>query len=281
MCGICGVIGVESIQSGEVAVRRMMDAMLHRGPDAEGVLLVPPVAAGMRRLAIIDLPGGSQPIWNETQTLATVFNGEIYNFRELRKELEDAGHRFRTRSDTEVIVHAYEEWGERCVQRLRGMFGFAMVEMPQGPAGRASHVFLARDRLGIKPLYYALVDRKLFFASEVRALLASGNVPARLALGTIPAYLLFGSVCDPGTLVEGVASLPPGHSLRIALDELPRSVAPNSYWDARGANEHCPCRVWPPRTKFINAESTETPQGRRHKPSGGRRSGRRISQRRN
>lgn len=237
MCGICGVIGVESIQAGEVAVRRMMDAMRHRGPDDEGVLLVPPVAAGMRRLAIIDLPGGNQPVWNETKTLAIVFNGEIYNFRELRKELENAGHRFRTRSDTEVIVHAYEEWGERCVQRLRGMFAFAIVETPEGSTDRASHVFLARDRLGIKPLYYALVDRKLFFASEVRALLASGDVPARLAPGAIPAYLLFGSVCEPSTLVDGVASLPPGHSLRIALDELPRSVAPISYWDARGVNE--------------------------------------------
>lgn len=240
MCGICGVIGVESIQVGAVAVRRMMDAMLHRGPDGEGVLLVPPVAAGVRRLAIIDLPGGNQPVWNETQTLATVFNGEIYNFRELRKDLENTGHRFRTRSDTEVIVHAYEEWGEQCVQRLRGMFAFAVVETPQGPTGRASRVFLARDRLGIKPFYYALVDRKLFFASEVRALLASGDVPARLAPEAIPAYLLFGSVCEPSTLVDGVASLPPGHSLRIALDELPRSVAPISYWDARGVNEVIP-----------------------------------------
>lgn len=237
MCGICGVIGVESIQAGGVAVHRMMDAMLHRGPDGEGVLLVPPVAAGMRRLAIIDLPGGDQPVWNETQTLATLFNGEIYNFRDLRKELESAGHRFRTRSDTEVIVHAYEEWGERCVQRLRGMFAFAIVETPQGPTGRASHVFLARDRLGIKPLYYALVDRRLFFASEVRALLASGGVAARLAPEAIPAYLLFGSVCEPSTLIDGVASLPPGHSVKIALDELPRSVAPISYWDARGTNE--------------------------------------------
>ena len=237
MCGICGVIGVESIQAGEVAVRRMMDAMRHRGPDGEGMLLVPPVAAGMRRLAIIDLPGGNQPVWNETKTLAIVFNGEIYNFRELRKELENAGHRFRTRSDTEVIVHAYEEWGERCVQRLRGMFAFAIVETPEGPAGRASHIFLARDRLGIKPLYYALVDRRFFFASEVRALLASGDVPARLAPEAIPAYLLFGSVCEPSTLVDGVASLPPGYSLRIALDELPRSVAPIPYWGGQGVNE--------------------------------------------
>ena len=102
MCGVCGVIGIESREAGEAAVRRMMDAMAHRGPDGEGTLFVPPIAAGMRRLSIIDLPGGSQPVWNETQTLATVFNGEIYNFRELRKELENAGHRFRTHSDTEV-----------------------------------------------------------------------------------------------------------------------------------------------------------------------------------
>ena len=237
MCGICGVIGVESREVGETAVRRMMDAMAHRGPDGEGVLFSPPVAAGMRRLSIIDLPGGSQPVWNETQTLATIFNGEIYNFRELRKELENAGHRFRTRSDTEVIVHAYEEWGERCVRHLRGMFALAVVEVPQDPPARATHVFLARDRLGIKPLYYTFVEHKLFFASEVRALLASGNVPARLAPETIPSYLLFGSVCEPSTLVEGVASLPPGCSLRISVDEMPRSVAPTQYWDAESTNE--------------------------------------------
>jgi asparagine synthase (glutamine-hydrolysing) len=215
----------------------MMDAMVHRGPDGEGTFFAQPVAAGMRRLSIIDLPGGSQPVWNETQTLATLFNGEIYNFRELRKELEDAGHRFRTRSDTEVIVHAYEEWGEGCVQRLRGMFAFLVVEMPRGPAARPSHVFLARDRLGIKPLYYTFFDHKLFFASEVRALLASGNIPARLAPDAIPAYLLFGSVCEPGTMVEGVSSLPPGHSLKLALDELPCTVAPLSYWAAESVNE--------------------------------------------
>lgn len=236
MCGICGVIGVESREAGETAVRRMMDAMAHRGPDGEGILFSPPVAAGMRRLSIIDLPGGSQPVWNETHTLATIFNGEIYNFHELRKELENAGHRFRTHSDTEVIVHAYEEWGERCVRRLRGMFAFAVVEMLQNPPARATHVFLARDRLGIKPLYYTFVEHKLLFASEVRALLTSGKVPARLARETIPAYLLFGSVCEPSTIVEGVASLPPGSSLRISVDEIPRSVAPVEYWDVESAN---------------------------------------------
>ena len=238
MCGICGVVGVESKEAGQAAVRRMMDAMAHRGPDGEGTLFVPSVAVGMRRLSIIDLPGGSQPVWNETQTLATIFNGEIYNFRELRKDLENAGHRFRTRSDTEVIVHAYEEWGERCVRRLRGMFAFAVVEMPQGPTARATHVFLARDRLGIKPLYYTLADRKVFFASEVRALLASGAVPAHLAPEAIPAYLLFGSVCEPSTLVEGVASLSPGHSLRIVLGDVARSMDPIQYWwDAASANK--------------------------------------------
>ena len=170
----------------------------------------------MRRLSIIDLSSGSQPVWNETETLAVVFNGEIYNFRELRKQLEDAGHRFRTRSDTEVIVHAYEEWGESCVRRFRGMFAFAVVEMPQGPAAMARSAFIARDPLGIKPLYYTLVDGTLFFASEVRALLASGCVPARLSSQAVRAYLLFGSVGEPLTLVERVFSLPPGHSMRIS-----------------------------------------------------------------
>ena len=191
MCGICGVIGIESKDAGETIVRRMMAAMVHRGPDEEGILLASPVAVGMRRLSIVDLPGGSQPVWNETETLAVVYNGEIYNFRELRAELEALGHRFRTRSDTEVIVHAYESWGERCVERLHGMFAFAVVEMPQGRGGRAARVFLARDPLGIKPLYYALVDGKLLFASEVRALLASGCVPARISSAAISGVFAF------------------------------------------------------------------------------------------
>ena len=199
-------------ETAEAVVRRMMAAMVHRGPDEEGILLAPPVAVGMRRLSIVDLPGGRQPVWNETDTLAVVYNGEIYNFRELRAELEAMGHRFRTRSDTEVIVHAYEPWGERCVDSLHGMFAFAMVEMPQGRSGRAPRVFLARDPLGIKPLYYAVVGGRSVFASEVRALLASGCISPRVFSAAVPSYLLFGSVCEPMTLVEGVLSLPPGHS---------------------------------------------------------------------
>ncbi len=158
-------------------MRRMLAAIVHRGPDEEGIMVAPPIAAGARRLSIIDLPGGSQPVWNETGTLAVVFNGEIYNFRELREELEARAHQFRSQSDTEVIVHAYEEWGEDCVKRLRGMFAFAVIELPQGRNGRATRVFLARDRVGIKPLYYARADGIFLFASEVRALLASGLVP--------------------------------------------------------------------------------------------------------
>ena len=230
MCGICGAIGIEPKETGEAAVRRMMAAMLHRGPDEEGFLAAPFLAAGMRRLSIVDLPGGSQPVWNETGTLAVLYNGEIYNFRELRSELESLGHNFRTRSDTEVIVHAYEQWGEKCAERLQGMFAFAVVEMPQGAAGLATRVFLARDPLGIKPLYYAVNDGALLFASEVRTLLASGCISPRLCSEAVSAYLLFGSVGEPTTLVEGIFSLPPGHSLSIRVGEPIRSAEPKCYW---------------------------------------------------
>ena len=185
---------------------------------------------GMRRLSIVDLPGGSQPVWNEAQNLAVIFNGEIYNFRELRLELESRGHRFHTRSDTETIVHAYEEWGASCAGRLRGMFAFAVVEMPLGPAGPTARVFLARDSLGIKPLYYAAAGGRLIFASEVRALLASGCIAARLEPAAIPAYLLFGSVCEPLTLVEGVRSLPPGYSMMVEAGAPIVNVEAVRYW---------------------------------------------------
>jgi asparagine synthase (glutamine-hydrolysing) len=231
VCGICGVIGLDSKVNGEAVVRRMLHAIVHRGPDEEGFLAAPPVVVGARRLSIIDLPGGSQPIWNETGTLAVVFNGEIYNFRELRKELEDKGHNFLTRSDTEVIVHAYEQWGEQSAARLRGMFALAIIEMPQGRGGPAAAVFLARDPLGIKPLYYALGGGGLLFASEVRALLASGCVSPQLSDAAIPSYLLFGSVCEPMTMVEGVLSLPPGHFVKIRANDPRRRPEPKLYWN--------------------------------------------------
>lgn len=231
MCGICGIIGGGSAETRETAVRRMMHAMAHRGPDGDGFLSAPTVALGMRRLSILDIPGGNQPIWNETGTIAVIFNGEIYNFRELRRELESSGHIFQTRSDTEVIVHAYEAWGDTFLRRLQGMFALAIVEMPQGSAGQATRILIARDSLGIKPLYYALLDGMAIFASEVRSLLASGLVPARLSSGSIPSYLLFGSVYEPLTMVEGVFSLPPGHFLSVSTDESVRSVEPSPYWN--------------------------------------------------
>jgi asparagine synthase (glutamine-hydrolysing) len=233
MCGICGAIGIESKETGEAIVRQMMRAIIHRGPDQEGLLAAPLFAAGTRRLSIIDLPGGSQPFWNEAGTLAVFFNGEIYNFLSLRAELEASGHKFRTRSDTEVIVQAYQAWGEDCVQRLRGMFAFAIVETPQGCSGRPARVFIARDRLGIKPLYYAIKDGVLLFASEVRALLASDCLAPNLSEEALSSYLLFGSVSEPMTLVEGVASVPPGHCMTISIGDKSAIAEPRAYWDVQ------------------------------------------------
>src|SRR5271170_4091073 len=231
MCGICGAIALDPKVNSEAVVRRMLAAIVHRGPDEEGFLSAPPIIVGSRRLSIIDLPGGSQPIWNETGTLAVVFNGEIYNFRELRKELEAKGHTFATRSDTEVIVHAYEQWREQSVAKLRGMFALAIIEMPQGRSGPASAVFLARDPLGIKPLYYAVGGGGLLFASEVRALLASGCISPQLSAAAVPSYLLFGSVSEPMTMVEGVLSLPPGHFVKIHAHDPRREPESTLYWN--------------------------------------------------
>src|SRR5713226_1868155 len=179
MCGICGVAGIEPAAEAEAVVRRMMGALRHRGPDDEGLLAAPAgapsVTLGMCRLSIIDLPGGHQPV-----------------FQELRRRLATAGHTFRTRSDTEVIVHAWETWGENCLDHLEGMFAFALLDTRKNAEG-GPRLFLARDRLGIKPLYYTWQDGILLFASEVRALLESGRVPRQLSREALEAYLLFGS----------------------------------------------------------------------------------------
>ena len=235
MCGICGVIGMERSEPAEEIARRMMAALLHRGPDDEGLMVAPGAALGMRRLSIIDLSGGHQPVFNETGDVAVVFNGEIYNFQRLRQVLEARGHAFRTHSDTEVIVHAYEEWGEECLRELRGMFAFAVWDArscgASGAGQRSARVFLARDRLGIKSLYYAMADGVFLFSSEVRSLLASGRVQPRLSPDSLEGYLLFGSVAEPSTLVEGVLSLPPGHFLSFSAAVPPANPAPKPYWD--------------------------------------------------
>src|SRR6266545_1118050 len=253
MCGICGVIDWSDSPNPAALVRRMTPTMTHRGPDDEGYLDNRRLALGMRRLSIIDVAGGHQPIFNEDGTVGAVLNGEIYNFRELRQQLEDRSHTFRTRADSEVVAHAYEEWGVECVERFQGMFALAVYDR-RGTAGRSFEfqvpsfesstsgdcgtLFLARDRLGIKPLYFAVnseqqtVDSNYFlFASEVRTLLASGVVPPRLSRDALESYLLFGSVSEPMTLVEGVFSLPPGHRMTIEIGSSTTAPRPECYWN--------------------------------------------------
>lgn len=208
--------------------------MRHRGPDEEGFLIgdarAPGLALGMRRLSIIDLAGGQQPIWNETRDVAVIYNGELYNYRELRERLTLLGHRFATNSDTEILVHAWEEWGEECLTELRGMFAFALLDL-RGRFATAPLLFLARDPLGIKPLYYAQTTEGFAFASEVRALLASGIVPKQISQDALTSYLLFGSASEPVSLVEGVFSLPPGHRMLVYVPERRRVPRARPWWD--------------------------------------------------
>jgi asparagine synthase (glutamine-hydrolysing) len=214
----------------------MTAAMQHRGPDGEGFLANDPRAPGlalaMRRLSIIDLPGGQQPIWNEARDVAVVFNGELYNYRELRERLRRLGHGFSTQSDTEVLVHGWEEWGEECLTELRGMFAFAIADFRKhytsGPV-----LFLARDPLGIKPLYYTQTGEGFAFASEVGALMASGITAKRISQDALTSFLLFGSVTEPVTMYESVFSLPPGHRVLLYVPDRRRLPRPHPWWDPR------------------------------------------------
>ena len=214
----------------------MAAALQHRGPDGEGYLLNDPRAPGlalaMRRLSIIDLPGGNQPIWNEAGDVAVVFNGELYNYRELRERLTRLGHRFSTQSDTEILVHGWEEWGEECLSELRGMFAFAIADFRKhytsGPL-----LFLARDPLGIKPLYYAQTSEGFAFASEVGALMASGIVAKQMSQDALTSFLLFGSVSEPVTMYEGMFSVPPGHRVLLFIPDRRRLPRPHPWWDPR------------------------------------------------
>jgi asparagine synthase (glutamine-hydrolysing) len=212
----------------------MCAAMRHRGPDEEGFLLdqprAPGLALGMRRLSIIDLPGGHQPIWNENRDVAVIFNGELYNYRDLRTRLSLCGHRFTTQSDTEILVHGWEEWGEDLLNELRGMFAFALLDLRERYA-TAPILFLARDPLGIKPLYYTQTADCFAFASEVRALLAAGIAPKQVSQDALTAYLLFGSVSEPVTILEGVFSLPPGHRMLLYVPDRRRMPRARPWWD--------------------------------------------------
>ena len=212
----------------------MTAALQHRGPDDEGFLInesrAPGLALGMRRLSIIDLKSGQQPVWNETHDVAVIFNGELYNYRELRERLSRSRHRFTTQSDTEVLVHAWEEWGEDCLDELRGMFALALLDFRKRYA-IAPLLFLARDPLGIKPLYYTQTADGFAFASEVRALIAGGVAGKALSQDALTSYLLFGSVSEPVTMLEGVFSLPPGHRMLLYVPERRRTPRARAWWD--------------------------------------------------
>jgi asparagine synthase (glutamine-hydrolysing) len=223
MCGICGIFYQDGGRRVERETLSAMAARIaHRGPDDDGFFVEKNVGLAMRRLSIVDVRTGHQPIANEDQTIWIVFNGEIYNHEELRKDLELRGHRYRTRSDTETIVHLYEQYGDTCVQYLRGMFAFAIWDSPR------RRLFIARDRLGIKPLYYHYDGKTLVFGSEVKALFVHPGLTPEFNQGTLAEYLAFGYIAGERSMYAGVEKLLPGHTL--TLSELGR-IETARYWD--------------------------------------------------
>jgi asparagine synthase (glutamine-hydrolysing) len=222
MCGIAGVVGHKNDDGiDRETIHCMCQTMVHRGPDDEGCFVSKGVGLGMRRLSVIDLAGGRQPVFNEDRTIAVVFNGEIYNFSELRQQLEMQGHKFSSNSDTEVIVHLYEELGSDCVCKLRGMFAFALFDW------RRRRLLLARDRLGKKPLHYALSKDRLWFGSELKAILAAVPGLAEVDQHAVLQYFYFGYVPDPLSVYSRIKKLPPGHLLEFEDGEMRL----RKYWD--------------------------------------------------
>src|SRR5215472_2441482 len=236
MCGIAGMLRSANELADAADVHKMCQTILHRGPDDEGIYVKGAVGLGMRRLSIIDLAGGHQPIHNEDQSIWIVFNGEIYNFPELRAELLSRGHQFYTHTDTEVIVHLYEEMGADCVKKLRGMFALALYDE------KRKSLLLARDRLGKKPLYYALSEGRLYFGSEIKALLALAPELADVDLEGVLQFFYFGYVTDPYSAFRKIRKLPPGHLAEYRNGE----VKVRQYWevphygtDDPGSDEAC------------------------------------------
>src|SRR5947199_8782394 len=223
MCGICGIVYPVAAQWVERDTLAQINAQIvHRGPDDDGFFVEGNVGLAMRRLSIIDVRTGHQPISNEDESLWIVYNGEIYNHRELRSKLEARGHRYRTKSDTETIVHLYEEYGRDCVQHLHGMFAFAIWDR------RSRRLFIARDRLGIKPLYYFYDGTKFVFGSEIKAILAYPGIKPEFNKNTLAEYLAFGYIAGPETMFAGIRKLLPGHTLE--LDDS-GEIKIESYWD--------------------------------------------------
>src|SRR5208283_3991571 len=230
MCGIAGIVEFgRDTRANASALREMCRAMTHRGPDDEGFYTDGCLGIGMRRLSIVDLATGHQPISNEDGSLWIVFNGEIYNHLELREQLVARGHRYSTHSDTESIIHAFEEYGADCVQHLRGMFAFAIWNR------NTKTLFIARDRLGIKPLYYKLAPERLLFGSEIKVILAHGGIRPEFNRAVLPEYLAFGYLSGEETFYTGIRKLPPGHTLTIT----PGGKAEiKQYWDLDASHPH-------------------------------------------
>jgi len=225
MCGITGIFDIRGKREIDRAVlTRMNESQHHRGPDEGGLHVEPGVGLGHRRLSIIDLSTGQQPLYNEDQSVCVVFNGEIYNYQELIPELQALGHVFHTRSDTEVIVHAWESWGEKSVERFRGMFAFALWDRNR------ETLFLARDRLGVKPLYYALLpDGTFLFGSELKSLLAHGDLKREIDPCAVEEYFALGYVAEPRTIFKQARKLPPAHTLALRRGQTVGE--PREYWD--------------------------------------------------
>jgi asparagine synthase (glutamine-hydrolysing) len=241
MCGIAGFLAHGAGPSRREVLTRMTRTLRHRGPDEEGVVLDGPVGLGARRLRVMDLRTGQQPMAVDDGAVRVVQNGEIYNFRELRGRLERLGHRFRTESDTEVIARAYVEWGDKCVDHLDGMFAFAVWDALQ------QVLLLARDRMGEKPLYYHAGSEAFVFGSELRALLEHPAVPRELDLRSLSRYLGFEYVPAPDSMLAGIAKLPPGHVLTISAGTKPHVVR---YWDLEFAPDHAPTETeWAERLR--------------------------------
>ena len=224
MCGIAGIVTTDGLRDEERArLPRMRDVIAHRGPDEAGAWFDAFAALGHRRLSIVDLASGSQPLANEDGTIQIVFNGEIYNHADLRPELEAAGHRYHTRCDTEAIVHAYEEWGDDCVHRFRGMFAFAIWDAPR------RRLLLARDRLGIKPLYWTIRENRLIFGSEIKAILASGLVEPQANESGLPELLGTRYLSGEETLFKGIHKLLPGHLLVYEQGRVTDATVPGTF----------------------------------------------------
>lgn len=233
MCGIAGIIRFDGFAPDGDELLRMTQALAHRGPDGHGMMIRDGVGLGHRRLSIIDLEGGRQPMANEDQTVWVTFNGEIYNFRSLKRELEAAGHRFATDCDTEVIVHGYEQWGAACVERFRGMFAFAAVDC------RRQTALLARDHFGVKPLYYRLGAKELAFASELEALRRMNDPPRRGSLTAVEMFLRFQYIPTPLTIYDDVFKLPPAHRIELSLRGASAAkIEPRRYWQLQFKPEH-------------------------------------------